>query len=151
VEPVPLDGSDPLDNAHAIERELEAYSRALAERPIWMVLSKSDLVTDDECQQLLDRFAAAWPDRPLFSVSGLSGAGLPELAASLMTALREADTRRREDADFAAAEAAREAAIGADVLASSLARRGAADNDDLLDDAPDDAPDEDDVEIIHVR
>jgi hypothetical protein len=84
-------------------------------------------------------------------VSGLSGAGLPELAASLMTALREADTRRREDADFAAAEAAREAAIGADVLASSLARRGAADNDDLLDDAPDDAPDEDDVEIIHVR
>ncbi|HAR30841.1 MAG TPA: GTPase ObgE [Gammaproteobacteria bacterium] len=151
VEPVPLDGSDPLDNARAIERELEAYSRALAERPIWMVLSKSDLVTDDECQQLLDRFAAAWPDRPLFSVSGLSGAGLPELAASLMTALREADTRRREDADFAAAEAAREAAIGADVLASSLARRGAADNDDLLDDAPDDAPDEDDVEIIHVR
>lgn len=151
VEPAPLDGSDPLDNARSIERELAAYSRALAERPIWMVLSKSDLLTDEESRQLLDRFAAAWPDRPLFSVSGLTGAGLPELAASLMTALREADIRRREDPDFAAAEAEREAAIGADVLASSLARRGRAESEDLLEDGSDEDAADDDVEIIHVR
>lgn len=155
VEPAPLDGSDPLENARAIERELESYSRALAERPIWLVLSKADLVNTDERDRLLDRFADAWPDRPLFFVSALTGEGLPELSAALMSALREADNRRQEDADYAAAEAAREAAIGADVLASSLARRGARllqeDLDDGLDDDLDDEDQDGDIEVIHVR
>ena len=36
----------PIDNAQLIEAELRDYSEALAQRPVWMVLSKIDLVDE---------------------------------------------------------------------------------------------------------
>ena len=43
VDMAPVDGSDPVANAHAIEAELFAYSDVFREREIWMVATKMDL------------------------------------------------------------------------------------------------------------
>jgi len=158
VEPKPLDDSDPLENARLIEQELHDYSAALAQRPIWTVISKCDLLDDAERERLLERFATAWPGRPLFAISALTGTGLGELTGRLMDAIREIDRALAEDPEFAEAQAALEAEIGADVLASSLARRQrarAADDaeEDLQDPEDDDESSEDDdgVEVVYVR
>src|SRR5262245_44237288 len=43
VEPMPLDRSDPVENYRSVRRELELYSRALAEKPEVVAVSKSEL------------------------------------------------------------------------------------------------------------
>jgi len=159
VEPKPLDSADPLDNARLIEQELVSYSSALARRPIWMVISKCDLVDDAERTALLERFAEVWPDRPLHAVSALTGAGLTELTGQLMEAIRENHRALEEDPDFAEAQAALETEIGADVLESSLARRRrraaaaaeaeAAETGDEPE-SPDEV-DDSDIEVVYVR
>jgi len=154
TEPKPLDGADPLDNAQLIEDELAAYSSALARRPIWSVISKIDLLEPDEREALVARFRAAFPERPVLAVSAVTGEGLDELKARLMDAIRESQRARAEDADYAQAQAALEAEIGADVLKSSLARRRAGSdvNDEIEEEAssPDDDED-DDLEVVYVR
>ncbi|MFM7119738.1 MAG: hypothetical protein ACKOZX_05730, partial [Gammaproteobacteria bacterium] len=165
----PTDGSDPIDNARRIEHELVTYSPALARRPIWMVLSKADVLSEDEQLALRARFLATWPDRPVQVVSALTGEGLGALTGALMIGIRAHRDALQADPDYAAAEAALEADIGADVLASSLARRAARaaarsagdlEDDDVVwgdDDQQDDgghdrSDDQDnDVEVVYVN
>jgi len=154
TEPKPLDGADPLDNARLIEDELAAYSSALARRPIWSVISKIDLLEPEEREALLARFQAAYPDRPVHAVSAVTGEGLDELKARLMDAISESQRARAEDPDFAQAQAALEAEIGADVLKSSLARRraGSDGNDEIEEEASSlDDDEDDDLEVVYVR
>ena len=58
VDVAPPDGSDPLHNIDAIERELLAYSPAFAERPIWMAPNKMDLTIDT---RVVDAIRARYP------------------------------------------------------------------------------------------
>jgi GTPase len=53
VEPMPADGSDPVDNYRAIRGELEQYGRGLAERPEVVAVSKAELPGSAEVQQRL--------------------------------------------------------------------------------------------------
>jgi GTP-binding protein len=64
VDVAPEDGSDPIDNALAIESELAEYSESLVERPIWLALSKVDQLVQSQLDQLLADFAEMFPDRP---------------------------------------------------------------------------------------
>ena len=57
VDVAPEDASDPIDNALAIESELMQYSEALAERPIWIALSKVDQLEAEELETMLEAFA----------------------------------------------------------------------------------------------
>ena len=149
IEALPVDGSDPLDNAHLIEAELHEYSAALAQRPVWMVLSKIDLVDDAAAADLRARLTAAFPDRPVHAVSAITGAGLPELTNALTLAVAEIRRRLREDDDYAEAQAALEEQINTDVLASALTvRRRKAGTDATATEADDD--EDGDVEVIYV-
>lgn len=149
VEALPADGSDPVANARIIEGELLAYSAALARRPLWLALTKTDLVAESERERLLGALAEAFPGRPLYAVSAVTGAGVNTLVRDLLNAVTEHRRLMREDADAAAAEAELEAEIGQDVLQSALTRRprrGAEPQDEK------DADDDDDgVEVIYVR
>ena len=53
VEPMPADGSDPVENYRTIRRELEEYGRGLAERPEVVAVSKAELPGAAEVQQRL--------------------------------------------------------------------------------------------------
>ncbi|MEZ5549805.1 MAG: GTPase ObgE [Pseudomonadales bacterium] len=150
VEALPADGSDPLDNARIIEGELQDYSAALAQRPIWMVLSKTDLVDESRLAELLERLGKAYPGRPLHAVSAMTGSGLRELVSDLTREVREIRFRLAEDEDYAADQLALEERISADVLNSSLAiRRHRLTPGSAAEDADDDS-DDGDVEVIHV-
>ena len=102
VDVLPEDGSDPLDNAAAIEAELAEYSGALLERPLWIALSKVDQLQQDDLEALHQRFQEEYPGRPVYCVSALGDIGLEELVRDLMQALTDERRRLQEDEAFAA-------------------------------------------------
>ena len=55
VEPMPIDGTDPVENYRAIRRELEQYGHGLADRPEIVAVSKAELPGADEVQQQFGR------------------------------------------------------------------------------------------------
>ncbi|WP_130471764.1 GTPase ObgE [Candidatus Magnetaquicoccus inordinatus] len=63
VEALPLDGSDPVSNLHTIENELASYSTILANKPRWILLSKADLLPEEEQQKILKRLRKAMMQR----------------------------------------------------------------------------------------
>lgn len=75
VEPMPLDGSDPLANYRAIRTELELHDPALITRPEIVVVSKSELPGSAEVR---DRLAAEI-NRSVLSISAVTGSGLDKL------------------------------------------------------------------------
>ncbi len=113
VDVAPPDGSDPLHNIDAIERELLAYSPAFAERPIWMAPNKMDLTTDT---RVADAIRAHYPDRAVYPVSAATGEGVPALVRALAAGLAGIDVE---------AEAALRQRIARDVLLRSEAERRA--------------------------
>ncbi|MCA9133646.1 MAG: GTPase ObgE, partial [Planctomycetales bacterium] len=56
VEPLPSDGSDPIENYGIIRKELEHYSEELAARPEILVVSKSEI---PEAQEVFEKLSAA--------------------------------------------------------------------------------------------
>lgn len=146
VEPLPADGSDPVENVRIIERELAAYSPALAERPVWLALSKIDVVDAQQRRHLMDALASAFPDRPRFAISAVSGEGVQALVTALNGAVREQAAAVAADEAVAVAQAGLEARIAEDVLQSALARRPVRRPADDDDEAPDG-----DVEVVYVR
>ena len=48
IDILPVDGSDPLENAKTIINELEQHNAALASKPRWIVFNKLDLVLEEE-------------------------------------------------------------------------------------------------------
>lgn len=150
VDVLPEDGTDPLANAQAIERELGDYSGALLERPIWMALTKVDQLDDEALQALEDSFAKAFPDRRVYGISSLGDIGLQALVRDLMQTLTQERQRIMEDESFAQYAESLQARISADVFAHSqkiraqrLKERTASADDDDWDDG--------EVEVVYVR
>src|SRR5262249_5712801 len=75
VEPLPADGSNPLNNYRIIRRELELHSQALAEKPEIVVVSKCELTGSDDVRQRLESGLG----REVFVVSAVTGEGLAHL------------------------------------------------------------------------
>ena len=97
VDPVPLDGSDPVERYRTVRRELEAYGRGLAGRPEILAATKADLWApngrvdpDSPTGEALRRLAQE-ADRGVHPVSAVSGVGLPALLRTVAKALQAAD------------------------------------------------------------
>ena len=145
VEVAPPDGSDPVDNARAIEAEVEAYSATLMRRPRWFVLTKSDTATAADVKRVSKAMRAAFGRRPLFAISAVTGDGIDTLLQKLMNHIEASRASIAEDTDVSAAEAALDAEIANDVLRQSLRRRPPRGAQAEVDGADDD----DDVEVIY--
>lgn len=120
VDAAPMDGSDPLENAQVVAAEVLEYSEALAERPIWLVLNKSDLLDEGSLTELETAFREAFPGQTVHAISAATGAGLDVLVQALQRSIAEMRERLATDEAFAEAQAALEARINDDVLASAL-------------------------------
>ncbi|MCE9529671.1 MAG: GTPase ObgE, partial [Planctomycetes bacterium] len=92
VEPTPTDGVDPLHHYRVIRKELELYSAALAEKPEFVAITKSEL-TDSALVR--DRLAAEL-GIPIFAISAVTGQGLPQLVNAVTTRLEELKREERE-------------------------------------------------------
>src|SRR5262249_32833652 len=55
VEPLPPDGSDPVQNYRVVRRELELHSEELAQKPEIVAVSKAELTGSDLVRQRLAR------------------------------------------------------------------------------------------------
>ncbi|KMT64549.1 Obg family GTPase CgtA [Catenovulum maritimum] len=80
----PEDCSDPVDNALAIVDELKLYKPELAEKPRWLVFSKTDLMLPEDAQERIEQIKEAleW-EGPSFAISSVQREGLDELMNSL--------------------------------------------------------------------
>jgi len=83
VEPLPMDGSDPVQNYRAIREELQLYDVDLADRPEIIAVSKAELPGAPAVQQQL----AAATQGDVFLFSSVTGAGLKELVHRTYTLL----------------------------------------------------------------
>ncbi|MEW6984047.1 Obg family GTPase CgtA [Colwelliaceae bacterium 6471] len=85
VDVMPVDGSDPLENAKTIISELETHSEKLASKPRWLVFNKLDLMLEDEAKELTDRIVAGlnWQGE-VRSISAFNKTGTEELCQGVM-------------------------------------------------------------------
>jgi GTP-binding protein len=83
-----------LRDAHAaIRAELEAYGAGLEALPEIAVVSKRDLVPEEEAERLVEALREHLGDRArrVLAISSATGAGLDELAAAIFAAVPPAD------------------------------------------------------------
>ena len=84
IDLVPFDGTNPVDNYHAILRELALYSTNLAQRPHMIAANKIDL---PEAPRALEELRRNVTDQ-IFPISALTGQGVPELMNELWKRLK---------------------------------------------------------------
>ena len=80
----PPDGSDPVANAKAIESELSQFSPLFSDIPIWTLATKMDVVAEEQGQEVVKRLAEAFPGRPCYAISAVTGVGIDFLVNKLM-------------------------------------------------------------------
>ena len=90
VDIMPIDGSDPTDNARVIISELQQYSQKLAQKPRWLVFNKIDLMPEDEANELCRSITEQleW-DGPVYQISASNGLNTKDLCNDLAAALDE--------------------------------------------------------------
>lgn len=140
IDVLPVDGSDPVDNALAIAAELEKFSTTLAAKDRILALNKIELLDEVALDELETKLRArlSWTG-PIYRISALRGDGCRELCEILMTAITEHRQRLREDEDYRDAEKQREAAMAFEIRRSIEASKPVkSNNDDWLDDEWDD-------------
>lgn len=86
VEPQPMDGTDPLENYHAITDELVQYNEQLGQRPQLVAVTKAEL---PDAEQVRDQLAAV-TNSDVFLISSVTGQGLNELSNAIFQALQQA-------------------------------------------------------------
>lgn len=105
VDVAPYDGTDPVDSARAIIKELEMFSSALANRDRWLVLNKVDLLPEDQrervCQRIIDELN--W-EGPVYQTSAIASQGTSELCGNIMTFIEERSLDEKQNEDLAKEE-----------------------------------------------
>ena len=105
IDVLPVDQSDPAEQARAIVNELRKHSEVLYNKERWVVLNKSDLLPKDEieshCQSIINELQ--WTG-PIYTISAVTGEGSQALAADIMSHLE----KMREAEEEAAAKSLRE-------------------------------------------
>ena len=75
VEPLPMDGTDPIENYQSIRDEVQRFDIDLADRPEIVAVSKAEIPGAEEVQEQL----AEATGRDVLLFSSVTGAGLKEL------------------------------------------------------------------------
>jgi GTP-binding protein len=105
VDLMPVDGSDPVENARAIINELEKYSPKLAAKPRWLVFNKIDLLMPEEAAELTAKIAEAldWQG-DFFQISAFQKLETQSLCRKIMDFLQslppEEEVEEEDEVDF---------------------------------------------------
>jgi len=86
VEPMPMDQSNPIQNYHAIRKELADYSDELAKRPEILAITKSELPDAKGIHELLCENLGR---NDVFLISAVTGQGLNQLVTKIASLLSE--------------------------------------------------------------
>jgi len=91
VDIAPLDPSiDAAEEIKKIANELSKFSKKLATQPRWLVLNKTDLLTDEDEKRIVDEITStlSWQE-PVFAISAISGKNTDKLCQAIMRYLNE--------------------------------------------------------------
>ncbi|WP_028863947.1 Obg family GTPase CgtA [Psychromonas aquimarina] len=90
IDLLPADGSDPVENALVIISELEKHSPKLAGKRRWLIFNKTDLLLEDEAQEVMQRVqdALEW-DGPVYKVAAISKTGTQAVCQDVVEYLEE--------------------------------------------------------------
>ena len=145
VDVMPVDGSDPVENARTIISELEQHSGKLADKPRWLVLNKMDLLLEEEAEEIKEEIVKAldWQGE-VFSISAFNKMGTETLCNELMTFIDSLPAELEE-------ETAEEKAV--EFKWDTYHEDTLADLDDDLDDFEDDDEDDDywDENVVYTK
>jgi GTP-binding protein len=83
VEPLPPDGSDPVQNYSTVRRELKLHGHALKDKPEVVAVSKSELTGSDAVRLRLQQELG----RPVVGISAVTGQGLARLVGAIAECL----------------------------------------------------------------
>ena len=89
VEPLPPDGSDPVQNYRVVRRELELHARSLADKSEVVAVSKAELTGSEGVRERLARELG----REVLAVSAVTGQGLSRLVSAVVERLNELPSR----------------------------------------------------------
>ncbi|NMP31819.1 Obg family GTPase CgtA [Thalassotalea sp. M1531] len=105
VDVMPVDESDPIENAKTIISELERHSEKLADKPRWLVLNKLDLLLEEEAEEVKQEIIEAldWQGE-VFSISAFNKMGTEELCAQLMDFIEALPAEEEESVEEKAVE-----------------------------------------------
>ncbi len=100
VDICPVDGSDPAENALSITRELERFSPTLASRERWLVLNKTDLVSEEALSERKKEIVKKleWKGA-VHTISAISKEGTAELSEQLLSQLETIWEVERENGE----------------------------------------------------
>ena len=145
VDILPVDGSDPAENAKTIIRELEKYSPELAAKPRWLVFNKLDLVLEEEADEIIERVVKelAW-EGTVYRISAFDKQGTDPICYDIAGLLETLP--RQEELEQAKPE--RVEFMWDDYHKEQLAQLHSEDDNDDDDDWDDD---DYDVEVIYTR
>tara|TARA_B110000858_G_scaffold193768_1_gene246926 strand:- start:26193 stop:27362 length:1170 start_codon:yes stop_codon:yes gene_type:complete len=136
VDALPADGSDPVDNAEKIIKELEKFSPTLAQKERWLVINKVDLLDAELLEELKQglRERLSW-EGDIYEISALQNAGCRDMCEGLMSSIESHRQRLLEDEDYQAELLEKEAAMAFEIRRTIESTRYANRQDDeLLDD-----------------
>lgn len=85
VEPMPMDGTDPLENYRSIREELTEYKVKLGERPEVIAVTKAELPGAKDIRDQL----AAQTGKEVQLISAVTGEGLNRLTGAISLMLQE--------------------------------------------------------------
>ncbi len=146
IDILPVDQSDPAENAKIIIEELDQYSDKLAKKPRWLVFNKVDLMPEEEAEKIIANVLDAlnWEDE-YFKISAINKQGTKELCLKLAlfmeTLPAEAEEILEEDkVDFMWDDYHKDAMSGDNVITEDWDDEWELDDDD-----------EDDGHVIYVR
>ncbi len=100
IDIMPIDGSDPLENAKTIISELEQHNEKLAGKPRWVVFNKLDLVLEEEAEEITSRILAGldWQGE-VHSISAFNQMGTEALSQKVMTFIEQLPPEEEEVID----------------------------------------------------
>ncbi len=139
----PADGSDPVENARSIVKELEKYSPELAAKPRWLVFNKIDLLLEEEADQICKDIAEqlGW-DGDIYQISAFNKLNTDGLVNDVSRAL---EVLKEEDA----------AKQSSEEKTSEVSFKWDDYHDEVIDDFDDDDFDDDDddydVEVVYQK
>jgi GTP-binding protein len=88
IDIAPFDQSNPVDDAKKVLKELANYSEQLVQKQRWLVLNKTDLLSEQELaerrQLIID--ALKW-EGPVYTISALAKSGTEQLVYDIMNYL----------------------------------------------------------------
>lgn len=102
IDVLPIDESDPVDNAEKIITELGKFSVTLGDKERWLVLNKTDLISPEELKELKAKIKSAlnWQGE-IFEIAAINKEGCRELCEKLMDTIEIHREKLKEDEDYA--------------------------------------------------